>query len=258
MILSRFSLEGRTALVTGAGRNIGRSIALGLAEAGANVVVADMAGEDAASVRSEIQAAGHRAIALLADVRDPEQVTSMIQAGLAEFGRIDVLVNNAGGGFFSPVRDMSLNGWEAVIRENLTSVFLCSKTAADPMSRQGKGSIINVSPSTGRLGCPGSAHYAAAKAGIVNLTRTLSMEWAALGIRVNAIAPGPVNTDKYVAMLNSIPGYYEKLVQTVPMGRLGALEEIPPAVVYLASDASSYVTGQTLNIDGGQQSLPMI
>lgn len=258
VILSRFSLEDRVVIVTGAGRNIGKSIALGLAEAGAHVVAADMNFADAEATRAEIQAKGRRALAVHADVRDAEQVADMVRRTLDEFQRIDILVNNAGGGFMCKVVDMSQRAWEAVIRENLTTVFLCSKAVAEPMMSQKNGSIINVSSVTGHLGCPGSAPYAAAKAAIINLTRTLALEWAGFGIRVNAIAPGPIETEQWCAIASSVPGYYEDMVKSIPMGRLGRVDDIPPAVIYLASDASLWVTGHTLNIDGGQMYMPMI
>jgi len=174
----------------------------------------------------------------------------MVRKTVEEFGRIDILVNNAGGLFVVAVLDMSERAWDAIIRENLKSVFLCSKAVAKVMVEQKKGSIVNLASMAGRTGSPGMAHYGAAKAGIINLTQSLSAEWAPYKIRVNAIAPGPVWTPG-AAIVWPTPELQAKVVSRILLGRFGQPEDIAAAAIYLASDASDWVTGQTFDINGG-------
>lgn len=250
MVLSSFSLTGRVAIVTGAGRGIGKAIALGLADAGADVVVAARTASDIEATAGEITAKGRKALAVPTDVRQSDQVDNLVDKAVAQFGTIDILVNNAGGYFVASTTELSEGGWDAIIRENLKSVFLCSKAAAKVMMGQKKGNIINVASVVGFRAYSSNAAYATAKAGIINFTKTLAVDLAPYNIRVNAIAPGFIATPGSLQLLEVDKGL-KAMVDRIPLGRLGQPEEVAQGIVYLASDASSYVTGQTLIVDGG-------
>lgn len=250
MVLSSFSLTGRVAIVTGAGRGIGKAIALGLADAGADVVVAARTASDIEATAGEITAKGRKALAVPTDVRQSDQVDNLVDKAVAQFGTIDILVNNAGGYFVASTTELSEGGWDAIIRENLKSVFLCSKAAAKVMMGQKKGNIINVASVVGFRAYSSNAAYGAAKAGIINFTKTLAVDLAPYNIRVNAIAPGFIATPGSLQLLEVDKGL-KAMVDRIPLGRLGQPEEVAQGIVYLASDASSYVTGQTLLVDGG-------
>ncbi len=252
MSLSVFSLEGKVSIVTGAGRGIGKAIALGLADAGADVVVAARTASDIDATVGEIIAKGKKALAVPTDVRLSDPVTNLAEKTIAQFGRIDILVNNAGGTFAAPTMELSEGGWDAIVRENLKSVFLCSKAAAKVMISQGKGSIISIASVAGLRAYLNNAAYGAAKAGIINFTKTLAIGLAPHNIRVNAIAPGFIATHGALQFQKDIPTErMQRRLASTPLGRFGQPEEIVGGVIYLASDASSYVTGQTLVIDGG-------
>jgi len=253
MVLSSFSLTGRVAIVTGAGRGIGKAIALGLADAGADVVVAARTASDIEATAGEIAAKGRKALAVPTDVRQSDQVDNLVDKAVAQFGTIDILVNNAGGYFVASTTELSEGGWDAIIRENLKSVFLCSKAAAKVMMGQKKGNIINVASVVGFRAYSSNAAYGAAKAGIINFTKTLAVDLAPYNIRVNAIAPGFIATPGSLQLLEVDKGL-KAMVDRIPLGRLGQPEEVAQGIVYLASDASSYVTGQTLLVDGGAAS----
>jgi len=250
MVLSSFSLTGRVAIVTGAGRGIGKAIALGLADAGADVVVAARTASDIEATAGEITAKGRKALAVPTDVRQSDQVDNLVDKAVAQFGTIDILVNNAGGYFVASTTELSEGGWDAIIRENLKSVFLCSKAAAKVMMGQKKGNITNVASVVGFRAYSSNAAYGAAKAGIINFTKTLAVDLAPYNIRVNAIAPGFIATPGSLQLLEVDKGL-KAMVDRIPLGRLGQPEEVAQGIVYLASDASSYVTGQTLLVDGG-------
>ena len=245
-----FSLEGKVAIVTGSGRGIGKAVALGMAEAGADIVVLARTIADIENTAAEIRALGRRAIAVPTDVRVSEQVTNMVNRTLEEFQRIDVLVNNAGASFLAPTLQLSENAWDALLRENLKTPFLCSKAAAEVMIKQGGGSIINISSTEGVRSAATTTAYAAAKAGVINLTRSLAVEWAPYNIRVNVICPGFIENPGLPEALEQSAGLKEKLSR-VPMKRMGRQQEITGGVIYFASDASSYATGAMLVIDGG-------
>ena len=251
MSLSLFGLEGKGAIVTGAGRGIGKAIALSLADLGADVVVAARTASDIETTASEIAAKGRRALALPTDVRLSDQVNKLIEKTVAQFGRIDILVNNAGGSFFAPTLELSEGGWDALIRENLKSVFLCSKAAAKVMIEQKKGSIINISSVGGFRPYSSNAAYGAAKAGVINLTMTMAMDLAPYNIRVNSIAPGSIATEGAIQIQKADPELMQRRLASIPLGRHGRAWDSAGAVIYLASEASSYITGQTLVIDGG-------
>lgn len=253
---SLFTLEGKVAIVTGAGRGIGKSIALGLADAGADVVVCARTAADIEATAGEIRAKGRKSLPLPTDVRLAEQVASLVEKSVAELGRIDILVNNAGGSFIASTMDLSEGGWDAIVRENLKSVFLCSKAAARVMIDQKSGNIINIASVAGTASYTLCSPYGAAKAGLINFTTTLAVELAPYNIRVNAIAPGFIATGGLLQLLNAAPGEVKEeekggLLPNIPLGRYGQPGDIVGAAVFLASDASSYVTGQTLVVDGG-------
>jgi NAD(P)-dependent dehydrogenase (short-subunit alcohol dehydrogenase family) len=256
MNLFLFSLTDKVAIVTGAGRGIGKAIALGLADAGADVVVAARTASDIEATASEISDKGRRAMSVPTDVRLNDQVANLVEKAVADFGRIDILVNNAGGYFTKSTMELSEGGWDAIIRENLKSVFLCSKAAAKVMMEQKKGSIISMASVAGLRSYPSNAAYGTAKAGIINLTKTLAMDLAPYNIRVNAIAPGLIATPGMLQLHETDPEGLGVMVSHIPLGRLGQPEEVARGVIFLASDASSYVTGATLLMDGGMESTP--
>ncbi len=246
------SLTGRTAVVTGSSRGIGRAIALGLAQAGAAVAVSSRHREAAEQVAEEIRAGGRQALALACDVSQAAQVGELVETTLRQFGHLDILVCNAG---ISPVykRAEALGeaDWDAIIATNLKGVFLCCQAAGQVMIEQERGNIINVSSIGGVVGLPRLLAYCAAKGGVEQITRVLAVEWAPHNIRVNALAPGWVETD-LTAGLRESPRLSEVLLRQVPAGRFAVPEEIVGAAVFLASDAASYITGHTLLVDGGQ------
>ena len=251
MTPSIFDLDERVSIVTGAGRGIGKAIALALADAGAHVVVAARTASEIEAVASEIRARGRKSLAVPTDVRLSDQVDNLAQRAQGEMGRVDILVNNAGGSFTISTLNMSEGGWDAILRENLKSVFLCSKAAAQVMREQRKGVIINIASIAGIAAYQVNAAYGAAKAGIINFTRTLALDLAPYNIRVNAIAPGFIETEGVRQAYRGPSGSLEQRLARIPRGRLGSPEDIAAGVIYLATDAADFVTGETLVIDGG-------
>ncbi len=240
---------GKVAIVTGAGRGIGREIALGLVRGGARVAVADCNVPQANQVCREIAEMDGEAITVPVDISDPEQVDSMVRQTLAAYGRIDVLVNNAGIGHARPFLDIPLEEWNLVLKVNLTGQFLCAQAVARVMLKQGGGRIVNVASISGQRGGTGRAAYGAAKAGVILLTRVMAVELAAKGIAVNAISPGPTETDQVRQCHNAATraAYYDRL----PMRRYAQPRETAQAALFLASDEASFVSGHILNVDGG-------
>lgn len=242
-------LAGKTALVTGASRGIGRAIALKLAEAGANVVV-NYAGSEAAASETValIKEMGRDAIMVRANVSSTEDVNEMFKAALEHFGAIDILVNNAGITRDNLLMRMKEDEWDDVIATNLKGVFNCLKAATRPMMKQRSGKIINITSVVGVLGNPGQANYVAAKAGVIGLTKTAARELASRGITVNAVAPGFIDTEMTAVLPEDVKA---GLVSQIPLARLGQTDDIASVVLFLASDAAAYMTGQTLHVDGG-------
>lgn len=254
MGLERFRLDSQVAIVTGGGTGIGKAIALEFARAGAHVVVGSRKLGSLEAVAHAIRDLGQRSLAIAVDVRNPEQIDHLVAETLAEFGRLDILVNNAGASFVSPVEAITPNGWNAVVGTNLTGVFLCCRAAGPHMMRQKKGVILNISSIAGKYGSTVMAHYAAAKAGVVNFTKSLALAWAEHGIRVNAIAPGPIVTEGYEGVLREGGGRSEtvdQVAERVAMRRWGRPEEVAYPALFLVSEAASYITGTTLFVDGG-------
>ncbi len=243
-------LEGKVAVITGASRGIGRVIAMEFAKEGADVVVNYRTRSvEAEEVVERIRKMGRRAVAVRADVSDPSQVEEMASAAFEEFGRVDVLVNNAGIISRAPLEEVSPEEWDRVISVNLNGVFYAMRSFGIRMIRQGGGSIINVASVAGHTPLEGGGAYSASKAGVIILTRQVAVEWGPKGIRVNAICPGPVLTD----MLRSEYTEEElrKRERLTPAGRLGRPEDVARLAVFLASDDSSYITGAVYDVDGG-------
>lgn len=247
---SIFDLTDRVAIVTGAGKGIGKALALGLARSGADVVVAARTTADIEKTTEEIRALGRRSLAVPTDVIESEQIAEMVRRTLEEFKRVDILVNNAGGGPRRPALKQSERFWEAIMRFNVTSTLVASRAVADAMIEQGRGNIINIASVIGRGNMPEHSAYAVAKDAIISLTARLAIEWAQYGIRVNAIAPGFVATEMAAPLFETDPDLRE-IMKTIPLGRPAKPEELVGAAIYLASDASSYVTGRTIAVDGG-------
>ena len=244
---SSASLDGQTALVTGGGRGIGRAIAIALAEAGAQVVVNYANSASAAdAVVEQITAAGGSAYALKANVSIEAEVDGLIKTVLERSGRLDVLVNNAGITRDGLLMRMKTDDWQSVIDLNLSGVFLCTRAVARPMLKQKSGRIINITSVVGLMGNAGQANYAAAKAGVIGLTKSTAKELASRGITVNAVAPGFIATD----MTKDLDA--DLILKDIPLGTFGTQEQVAGAVRFLATDpAAAYITGQVLQVDGG-------
>jgi 3-oxoacyl-[acyl-carrier protein] reductase len=242
-------LKDNVAIVTGAGRGIGSEIARRFAAEGARVVVADLDETSAQRVAGEISAIGQSAIGLHVDVTESASVQRVMQETIARYGRIDVLINNAGIGLNKPFLTTTLEEWEIQLRVNLTGQFLCGQAAARIMAKQGAGRIVNIASISGQRGGQGRAAYGAAKAGVILLTKVMAVELSSLGIRVNAVSPGPVDTDQ--SRGTHTPATRQAYYDRIPVRRYGEREEIAAAVLFLASPEASFVSGHVLNVDGG-------
>ena len=250
MAFSADTLRDRVAIVTGASQGIGRAIAVELARVGAHVAVCSRRKDALEPVADLVRAEGRRALAVACDVGDAQQVDEVVAQTLGAFGRIDLLVNNAGYRIRSPLEDLPRAEWDAMVATNLTGVFLFSQAVGRVMIRQRAGKIVNVTSVAGRTGSRGMAAYAAAKAGAAVLTQSLGAEWAKYGITVNAVAPGPTETEGVLEVWKT-PAMIANAAREVPLQRLGRPEEIAWAVIFVASDQASFMTGETVYVSGG-------
>jgi 3-oxoacyl-[acyl-carrier protein] reductase len=241
-------LKEKVAVVTGSSKGIGRAIVLELAKRGAKVVVSGRDPGRIGSVQKEIEQAGAEVVAISGDVSNPEEASGLINKTLEKWGQIDILVNNAGINRDNLIMRMSAEDWNAVIQTNLTGTFNCIKGVTRQMMKQKSGSIINITSVVGIMGNAGQANYAASKAGIIGLTKSVARELASRSIRCNAVAPGYIGTEMTDRLDEKIK---ENLKQQIPLGRIGSVEEVAKVVAFLASDNASYITGQVINVDGG-------
>jgi len=242
------ALQGRVSLITGAGRGIGKSIALALAHAGSDIVICDVDVEAAQQTQSEIEALGRRALGVKVDVTVIKEVEEMVHLILDKFSKIDILINNAGITKDNLILRMSEAEWDNVLSVNLKGAFNCIKSVSRRMIKQRYGKIVNVASIIGIIGNAGQANYAASKGGLIALTKSLAKELASRSVNVNAIAPGFIKT----AMTDKLPPDYQKqMLDAIPLGRFGSPEDVAKVCVFLASSESDYITGQVLVIDGG-------
>jgi NAD(P)-dependent dehydrogenase (short-subunit alcohol dehydrogenase family) len=246
-------LDGKVALVTGGSKGIGRAIALTLADAGADVALAARGPETLEKTAREIEERGRRSLGIPTDVTEPDQVDALVERATAELGGIDVLVNNAGAApFFSQIESMRLDGFEKYFRINFLSAVYCTRAAAGALMASRNGpSVINVASVAAFIASPGLTYYSTAKAAMVNLTRTVAREWAGVGVRVNAIAPGWIETELNERARED-SGFYNSARDSIPLGRWGTADEVAGVARFLASDAASFMTGSVVVVDGGQ------
>ena len=245
-------LDGQVAVITGGGTGIGLAIATRVGELGGRVAIASRNAENLERGSAELRRAGLDPLCVQLDVRSAEQVDEMVQRVVRHFGRIDILVNNAAGNFICRAEDLSPNGWNAVIGIVLNGSFYCARAVGRHLIGRGSGgAIVSVLANYVWTGSPGTIHSAAAKAGVMSMTQTLAVEWAKHGIRVNAVAPGPIESPGAARQLWNTPDAVDRITRLVPIGRWGQAREVADAVVFLASRQSGFITGETLTIDGG-------
>lgn len=241
--------HGKTAVVSGGGTGIGRAIAREIASLGATVVICSRSAEHLEPARAEIEASGGHALAMTCNIRDADAVQTFWNRAIERVGPIDALVNNAGGQFLSPAEQISPKGWQAVIETNLTGAFNMSRAAYLHGMRERGGAIVNIVADMWR-GFPGMAHTGAARAGVVNLTQTLALEWAASGVRVNAVAPGLIDSSGLKTYPEAVRAQLGAIAKDIPAQRMGTEEEVAAAVVFLLSPAAAFISGATLRVDG--------
>ena len=245
-------LKGKVAVVTGGGTGIGLAIAAGLGGLGARIAIASRNSANLEQGSAHLRQGGIDPLAVQLDVRNPEQVDEMVARVVRHFGRIDILINNAAGNFICRAEELSPNGWNAVIGIVLNGTFYCSRAVGRHMiARGGGGAIVSILANYVWTGSPGTIHSAAAKAGVMSMTQTLAVEWASHGIRVNAIAPGPVESAGAAKQLWNTPEAVARITDRVPLKRWGKPEEIADAVAFLVSEHAAFITGEILTIDGG-------
>jgi len=249
-ILQQFDLSGKVALVTGASRGIGAGLALALADAGADMALVARTRADLEVTADRVREIGRRALALPADVSAPVEIRRMVDRVAEEYGRIDVLINAAGTQARGPILEITEEDWDRVNSVNLKAVFFCSQAVAHRMVRQGKGKIINIASLTSSIGIANVGPYAATKGGVLALTRVMAVEWAPYGINVNAIGPGYFPTALSRGVFED-PAGHQWVISRTPMGRWGEIRDLMGAAVFLASEASDFITGELINVDGG-------
>ncbi len=250
MCVELFSLRDKVALVTGAGKGLGKSMALALSESGAHVVVVSRTLSDIEATAKEIQENGVKSIPIAVDVTKEEDVVRMVETILREFKTIDILVNNVGTFIGGPLLELSMDDWHKTLEINLTSTYLCSKVVGKHMVERQNGKIINISSALGIFGARDSGAYCASKGGVIQLTKALAIEWAKYNINVNSIAPYSLETEKTRTMLEN-EKVKKTLISKIPLSRIGQPSDVSGTVVFLASKASDYITGQVIFVDGG-------
>lgn len=250
MLNELFDLSGKVAVVTGGGGGLGSAISLGLAGAGADVVPVDLTDESTSALASKIESLGRRTMRAAMDAADPEEVDAFVEALLGRMGRVDILINCVGMTIKKPILELSVDQWNAVQDANLKAVYITGSAVARAMKDQDGGSIVNMASMGSFVGIRTSAPYCAAKGGVLQLTKVMAQEWAPYGIRVNAIAPGFFNTRLFDG-IRSKPEQYKRVLDRIPLGRIGEPSELVGAVVFLTSQASAYITGVCLPVDGG-------
>ncbi len=251
MSLDLFRLDDRVALITGSSRGLGLAMAQALASAGARVVINSRRGNEAQAAAQKIAAlTGNQSLAIAADVTRTEEVQSMVEKTMDTWGRIDILVNNAGMNLRKPLEDLLDDEWDALQDVLLRAPFLCCRAVAPHMKAAGYGRVVNVSSMIGQVGLAGRSAYGSAKGGLIQLTRTLALEWAQYGITANALCPGPFATELSRPAMDD-PQTNRFILERIPLGRWGEAEELAGAILFLASDASSFMTGSCLTVDGG-------
>lgn len=246
-----FDLTDQVAIVTGGATGIGLAMARGLAEAGAAITLADRDANNLAEASAALKRDGHSVLGCATDVTDPTSVASMVAATSEKFGRITILVNNAGISIAAPLEEMALSDWQTVLDVNMTAPFICAQAVYPAMKAAGRGKIINIASVLAQLGSGGAANYAASKGGILQFTRSLATAWAADNIQCNAIQPGWISTDLTARARERVPELHDRIVARVPAARWGRPDDLVGAAVFLASAASDFVTGAALTVDGG-------
>jgi NAD(P)-dependent dehydrogenase (short-subunit alcohol dehydrogenase family) len=250
-VLDRFRLDGKVAIVTGASRGLGRVMASALAEAGASVVLTARSRDSAEAAAAEVaKETGAKTLGVAVEVTRAADVSAMVERTLEALGRVDVLVNNAGINIRGPIETLAESDWDQVIDANLKGPWLCCRAVAPIFKAQKSGRVINVSSMLGEISLPDRTPYASSKGGLTLMTKTLALEWAKYGVTINALCPGPFLTEINTALLKD-PAVKAAMEAKIPLGRWGEPNELGPAAVFLASDASSFMTGATLFIDGG-------
>jgi 2-deoxy-D-gluconate 3-dehydrogenase len=246
-------LDGKVALITGGSKGIGRAIALAYADAGADIAIAARGAEALEKTAREIEERGRRAIFVPTDVADAEQVNALVERTTSELGGLDILVNNAGAApFMSTIESIRLDGFEKYLRLNFMSAVNCTQAASKALLSKGEqASVVNVASIAGYIASPGLTYYASAKAALISFTKTVAQEWASSGVRVNAIAPGWIETDMNEQGRED-PTWYDTIKGMIPMGRWGTAEEVAAVALFLASDAARFMTGSVVVVDGGQ------
>jgi NAD(P)-dependent dehydrogenase (short-subunit alcohol dehydrogenase family) len=246
-------LHGKTAIVTGGSKGIGKAIAQALAGAGASVALAARGQEDLERTVKEIEVVGGRAVSIPTDVTDPDQVQALVDGTVGEFGTVDILVNNAGAApFLSTLDQIRLEGFDKYFRLNFNGAVYCTRAVAPVLLGKGDGCVLNISSVAGFIASPGLTYYASAKAALISFTRTVAQEWAAQRVRVNALAPGWIETEMNEPARQMLPEFNRRVLESIPLGRWGTPEDVAGAALFLCSPAASFITGSVLVVDGGQ------